>query len=89
MDSSQRSQREKNPVDILIKHIDAYLRSFCCDLINIGHLKPLWKFLEVAIFYTQRRSYALVQGNARARKQKWVGWGTGSREGIGGFGDSI
>jgi hypothetical protein len=24
-----------------------------------------------------RRLYAPVQGNARARKQKWVGWGAG------------
>jgi hypothetical protein len=24
-----------------------------------------------------RRSYAPVQGNARARKQEWVGWGAG------------
>jgi hypothetical protein len=31
----------------------------------------------------------LVQGNARARKREWVGWGKGQWEGIGGFGDSI
>jgi hypothetical protein len=36
-----------------------------------------------------RRSYAPVQGNARARKWEWVGWGAGQEEGIGGFGDSI
>jgi hypothetical protein len=36
-----------------------------------------------------RRSYAPVQGNARVRKQEWVGWGAGHGEGIGGFGDSI
>jgi hypothetical protein len=24
-----------------------------------------------------RRSYAPVQGNVRARKQEWVGWGAG------------
>jgi hypothetical protein len=36
-----------------------------------------------------RRSYAPVQGNARARKQKWVGWGTGQGGVIGGFGDNI
>ena len=36
-----------------------------------------------------RRSYAPVQGNARARKPEWVGWGAGQREDIGGFGDSI
>jgi hypothetical protein len=36
-----------------------------------------------------RRSYAPVQGNARARKQEWVGWGSGQGEGIGGFADSI
>jgi hypothetical protein len=33
--------------------------------------------------------YASVQGNARARKWEWVGWGAGLGEGIGGFGDSI
>ena len=36
-----------------------------------------------------QRSYAPVQGNAKARKQEWVGWGAGQVEGIGGFGDSI
>jgi hypothetical protein len=36
-----------------------------------------------------RRSYVPVQGNARARKQQWVGWGAGRGEGIGSFGDSI
>ena len=36
-----------------------------------------------------QKSYALVQGNARARKQEWVGWGAGQGEGIGGFGDTI
>ena len=29
--------------------------------------------------------YAPVQGNARARKQEWVGWGAGQGEGIGDF----
>jgi hypothetical protein len=33
-----------------------------------------------------RRSYASVQGNARARKQEWVGWGAWQGKGIGGFG---
>jgi hypothetical protein len=35
------------------------------------------------------RSYAPVQGNARARKQEWVGRGAGLGEGIGNFRDSI
>ena len=30
-----------------------------------------------------RRLYAQVQGNARARKQEWVGWGAGQGEDIG------
>jgi hypothetical protein len=30
-----------------------------------------------------RKSYAPVQGNARARKQEWVGWGVGRGEGGG------
>jgi hypothetical protein len=30
-----------------------------------------------------------VQGNARAKKQKWVGRGAGQGEGIGNFRDSI
>jgi hypothetical protein len=29
--------------------------------------------------------YALVQGNARAKKQEWMGRGAGWREGIGKF----
>jgi hypothetical protein len=36
-----------------------------------------------------QRSYAPVQGNARARKQQWVGWGAGQGEGIGDFQNSI
>jgi hypothetical protein len=36
-----------------------------------------------------RRLYAPVQGNARARKQEWVGWGSGQGECIGDFRDSI
>ena len=35
------------------------------------------------------RLYAPVQGNARDRKQEWVGWETGWKEDIVGFGDSI
>ena len=33
--------------------------------------------------------YALVQGNARAKKWEWVGRGSGWGEGIGNFWDSI
>jgi hypothetical protein len=33
--------------------------------------------------------YAPIQGNARAKKQEWVGRGAGGREGIGDFQDSI
>jgi hypothetical protein len=36
-----------------------------------------------------QRSYTPVQGNARARKLEWVGWGTGQEEGIGNIQDSI
>ena len=36
-----------------------------------------------------QRSYAHIQGNARVRKQEWVGWGAGWGEGIGYFGDNI
>ena len=35
------------------------------------------------------KSYAPVQGNARAKKWEWVGWGAERGEGIRGFGDSI
>jgi hypothetical protein len=35
------------------------------------------------------RLYAPIQGNARARKQEWVGRGAEQGEGIGDFGDSI
>ena len=31
------------------------------------------------------RSYAPVQGNARGRKQEWVGWGAGSGRGYRGL----
>jgi hypothetical protein len=36
-----------------------------------------------------RRSYTPIQGNARARKQEWVGWGAGRGWGIEDFRDSI
>jgi hypothetical protein len=45
----------------------------------VGHL------LEESLLVLQTL-YAPVQGNARARKWEWVGWGTGWGEGIGGFG---
>jgi hypothetical protein len=35
------------------------------------------------------RSYAPVQGNARARKRELVSWGAGSGQGIGNFWNSI
>ena len=35
------------------------------------------------------RSYVPVQGNARARKLEWVGWGAGWVECMGDFHDSI
>ena len=33
-----------------------------------------------------QRLYALVQGNARARKREWVGWRAGQGNGIGALG---
>ena len=36
-----------------------------------------------------RRLYAPEQGNARARKREWVGWGAGQGEDLGDFQDSI
>jgi hypothetical protein len=36
-----------------------------------------------------RRSYASVQGNARAKKQEWMVWEAGQGEGIEDFHDSI
>jgi hypothetical protein len=36
-----------------------------------------------------RRSYVPVQGNGRARKRGWVGWGAGQGEAIGDFWASI
>jgi hypothetical protein len=48
----------------------------------VGHQ---WKEGSLAF----QRLYAPVQGNARAKKQEWVGWGAGQGEGIGDFGDSI
>jgi hypothetical protein len=32
-----------------------------------------------------QRCYAPAKGNARARKQEWVGWGAGGGEGDSGF----
>jgi hypothetical protein len=37
----------------------------------------------------RQKSYAPVQGNARARKREWMGWGAGQGEGIGDFQVSI
>jgi hypothetical protein len=48
-----------------------------------------------ALFIVARRIIFLcimlfiIQGNARARKQEWVGWGVGRGGGIGDFQDSI
>jgi hypothetical protein len=35
------------------------------------------------------RLYAPVQGNARAKKQEWVGWGAGKGEDIGDMGIAL
>ena len=48
----------------------------------VGHQ---WEERPLALL----RSYAPVQGNARARKQGCVGWGAGQGEGIGDFLDII
>jgi hypothetical protein len=39
--------------------------------------------------FVLQRSYAPVQGNAKARKQECMGWGAGWEEYVGDFGDSI
>jgi hypothetical protein len=36
-----------------------------------------------------QRLYDPVQGNARARRQEWVGWEAGLGEGIGDIRDSV
>ena len=36
-----------------------------------------------------KRLYSPVQGNARAKKREWVGWGAGQGEDIGDFRDNI
>jgi hypothetical protein len=43
--------------------------------------KELREFF-VAFQIPDQRLYAPVQGNARVRKQEWVGWGAGQGEGI-------
>jgi hypothetical protein len=48
----------------------------------VGHQ---WEVRPVVL----RRLYAPVQGNARARKWEWVGWGDRRKEGLGDFLDSI
>ena len=50
-----------------------------CLYLSLVFISPL--FLQ--------RFYVPVQGNARARKQEWVGWGAEQREGVGDFWDSI
>jgi hypothetical protein len=41
--------------------------------------------LEIFLVVPQKIGHAPVEGNARARKQEWVGRGAGQREGIGDF----
>ena len=55
------------------------------DVAEDGLVGHQWAERPLAL----RRSYSPVQGNARARRQEWVGWGAGWGEGIGDFGDSI
>ena len=50
-----------------------------------GLVSHLWEKRPLVL----QRSYAPVQGNARAKKSEWVGWGAGQGESIGDFGDSI
>jgi hypothetical protein len=52
-------------------------------------LKIIWKKKTSQTPFQLSFLYAPVQGNARARKWEWVGWGAGRGEGIGDFQDSI
>jgi hypothetical protein len=52
------------------------------------HMQKHWLRIECFPLALQTL-YAPVQGNARAKKQEWVGRGAGRREGIGNFRDSI
>jgi hypothetical protein len=76
-----------------------------CQLLSEGKIFSIWEpgiFIYFTTYSTDsiimadfkkplvlRKSYAPVQGNARARKQEWVGWGTGQGEGYRGLWDSI
>ena len=59
--------------------------SLVADVAENGLVGHQWEDRPLVL----RRSYAPVQGNARARKQELVGWKAGYGEGIGGFWDSI
>jgi hypothetical protein len=59
------------------------LESLAAYVAEDGLVSPQWEERPLVLL----RLYA--KGNARARKQEWVGWGAGQGEGIGGFGDSI
>ena len=59
-----------------------YLASYVAEDGLVGHH---WEGRPLVL----RRSYSPVQGNARTKKQEWVGWGAGLEEGIGDFQDSI
>jgi hypothetical protein len=59
------------------------VRSICYpEDVLVGHQ---WEERPLVL----RRLYAPVQGNTRARKWEWVGWGAGWGKGIGDFRDSI
>ena len=54
--------------------LDAYVA-------EVGLVSHQWEGRPLVL----QRLYAPGQGNARARKQDWVGWGAGQGEGIGDF----
>ena len=60
-----------------------YLVAYVAENGLVGHQ---WEERSLVL----QRSYAPVQGNARARKQEWVSWEGGrGEEGIGDFWDSV
>jgi hypothetical protein len=55
------------------------LVAYVAEDVLVGHQ---WEKSSLVLL----RSYAPIEGNARARKQEWVGWGAGQGEGIGALG---
>ena len=70
-------------------HIEPSTSPWNTPIFVIKKKSGKWRLLHDLRAINEQTLYGPVQGNARAKKWEWVGWGAGRGQGIGDFWDSI